>query len=90
LPAWVLAQAGVSSVIIGARRLSQLDDNVRAVDVNLTADELARLDELTKPKLGFPHNMLEMAPGILNGGTTVNGVSAPTSEYVMPKGVQPY
>ncbi|MGB8206998.1 MAG: aldo/keto reductase, partial [Mycobacterium sp.] len=84
------AQAGVSSVIIGARRLSQLDDNVRAVDVNLTADELARLDALTKPRFGFPHNMLEMAPGVLNGGTTVNGVSAPTSEYVMPKGVQPY
>jgi aryl-alcohol dehydrogenase-like predicted oxidoreductase len=88
--AWVHAQAGVSSVIIGARRLSQLDENVRAVDVNLTADELARLDALTKPKLGFPHNMLEMAPGILNGGTSVNGVSAPTSEYVMPEGVQPY
>jgi aryl-alcohol dehydrogenase-like predicted oxidoreductase len=88
--AWVRAQAGVSSVIIGARRLSQLEDNVRAVDVDLTADELARLDELTKPRFGFPHNMLEMAPGILNGGTTVNAVSAPTSEYVMPKGVQPY
>jgi diketogulonate reductase-like aldo/keto reductase len=88
--AWVRAQAGVASVIIGARRLSQLEDNVRAVDVNLTADELARLDALTKPRFGFPHNMLEMAPGILNGGTTVNGVSAPTSEYVMPKGAQPY
>src|ERR1700723_3879239 len=41
--AWVHAQSGVSSVIIGARRLSQLDDNIRAVDVNLTADELDRL-----------------------------------------------
>ena len=88
--AWVHAQAGVSSVIIGARRLSQLDDNIRAVDVNLTADELDRLEALTTPRFGFPNNMLEMAPGILNGGTTVNGVSAPTSEYVMPKGAQPY
>jgi hypothetical protein len=34
--------------------------------------------------------MLEMAPGIIHGGTTVNGVSAPTSEYVMPEGVRPY
>lgn len=34
--------------------------------------------------------MLEMAPGIINGGTTINGVSAPISEYVMPEGVQPY
>lgn len=88
--AWVRAQRAVSSVIIGARRLSQLEDNVRAADVNLSTDELARLDALTKPRLGFPHNMLELAPGIINGGTTINGVSAPISEYVMPEGVQPY
>ncbi|OBJ60545.1 aldo/keto reductase [Mycobacterium sp. 1423905.2] len=88
--AWVLAQPAVSSVIIGARRLSQLDDNVRAVDVELTSDELARLDALTEPTLGFPTNMLEMAAGMINGGTTVNGRYGPTSEYVMPEGGQPY
>jgi aryl-alcohol dehydrogenase-like predicted oxidoreductase len=88
--AWVHAQAAVSSIIIGARRLAQLDDNVRAVDVNLSADELTRLDPLTKPAFGFPHNMLEMAPGILNGGTTINGVSGAPSEYVMPAGGRPY
>jgi aryl-alcohol dehydrogenase-like predicted oxidoreductase len=88
--AWVHAQPAVSSVIIGARRLSQLDDNIRAVDVNLTAAELARLNELTQPTFGFPHNMVAMAPAILNGGTTVNGVAAPVSEYVMPEGARPY
>ncbi len=88
--AWVRAQRAVSSVIIGARRLSQLEDNVRAVDVNLNADELTRLDTLTQPRLGSPHNMLEMAPGITNGGTSINGAWAPVSEYVMPEGVQPY
>jgi aryl-alcohol dehydrogenase-like predicted oxidoreductase len=88
--AWVHAQPGVSSVIIGARRIPQLDDNLRAVDVELTRDELARLDALTRPRFGFPHNMLDMAPGILNGGATVNGVAAPTSEFVMPEGVKPY
>jgi len=31
-----------------------------------------------------------MAPGITNGGTTVNGVTAPTSGYVMSRGDQPY
>ncbi|WIM86195.1 aldo/keto reductase [Candidatus Mycobacterium wuenschmannii] len=89
--AWVHEQPGVSSVIIGARRLSQLDDNIEAVDVHLTAEELERLNTLTKPKFGFPNNMLEMAPGILNGGATVNGVTAQPSEYVLiPEGVQPY
>ena len=88
--AWVRAQPAVSFVIIGARRLSQLDDNVRAVDVEFSAGELARLDTLTAPSFVFPHNMLAMAPGIINGGTTINGVGAPTSEYVMPEGGQPY
>src|ERR1700748_291328 len=55
--AWVHAQSGVSSVIIGARRLSQLDENIRAVDVNLTADELDRLHAAPKTRLGIPqHN----------------------------------
>jgi diketogulonate reductase-like aldo/keto reductase len=88
--AWVGAQPAVSSVIIGARRLSQLEDNIRAIDVHLTADELARLNALTRPTLGFPHNMLTMASGITNGGTTINGASGPISEYVMPEGGQPY
>jgi hypothetical protein len=34
--------------------------------------------------------MLEMAPGMINGGTTINGASGPISEYVMPAGAQPY
>jgi aryl-alcohol dehydrogenase-like predicted oxidoreductase len=88
--AWVQAQPAVTSIIIGARKLSQLEDNVRAVDVNLSAEELDRLDALTKPALVFPHNMLQMAPGMINGGATVNGVSAPPSEYVMPEGGRPY
>jgi aryl-alcohol dehydrogenase-like predicted oxidoreductase len=88
--AWVHAHPAVTSIIIGARRLSQLDDNVGAVDVNLTAEELARLSALTEPTFGFPQNVLTMAPGVINGGTTVNGVSAPIPDYVMPDGNQPY
>jgi aryl-alcohol dehydrogenase-like predicted oxidoreductase len=88
--AWVHAQPAVASIIIGARRLAQLEDNVRAVDVSLSADELSGLDAITKPTFGFPHNMLAMAPGIINGGTSINGVPGATSEYVMPEGGQPY
>jgi aryl-alcohol dehydrogenase-like predicted oxidoreductase len=88
--AWVHAQPAVASIIIGARRLSQLDDNVGAVDVHLTADELARLDALTRPTLGFPHAVMTNFQSAINNGTTVNGVSAPVSEYVIPEGVQPY
>jgi len=88
--AWLHTQPAVTSIIIGARRLSQFEDNVRALDVNLTAEELARLSAITEPNFGFPQSMLTMTPGITNGGTTINGVSAPISDYVMPKGDQPY
>ena len=37
--AWLHAQPAVTSIIIGARRLSQFEDNVRALDVNLTTEE---------------------------------------------------
>jgi aryl-alcohol dehydrogenase-like predicted oxidoreductase len=88
--AWVQAQPGVTSTIIGARRLAQLDDNLKALDVKLSAEELSRLDALTKPTFGFPQNMQPWFPGIHNGGTTVNGVYAPPSGFVMEKGDQPY
>src|ERR1700674_1546225 len=70
--AWVQAHPGVSSTIIGARRLAQLEDNVQAIDVRLTADERDRLDALTKPTFGFPQNLQPRFPAIHNGGTTVN------------------
>ena len=88
--AWVQARPGVTSTILGARTLAQLDDNVAALEVKLTAEEVVRLNAITEPTFGFPQSMLTMAPGITNGGTTVNGVSGPISDYVMPKGNQPY
>ncbi len=88
--AWVQAQPGVSSIIIGARRLAQLEDNLQAIDVRLTAGELDRLNALTKPTFGFPQNMQPMFPAIHNGGTTVNGLYAPTTGFGIEKGDQPY
>src|ERR1700704_5531856 len=88
--AWVQTQPGVSSTIVGARRLAQLEDNVQAIDVRLTAGELDRLNALTKPTFGFPQNMQPMFPAIHNGGTTVNGLYAPTTGFGIEEGDQPY
>src|SRR6202171_534836 len=87
---WVQAQPGVSSTIIGARRLTQLEDNVGSIDVRLTPEELDRLDALTKPTFGFPQNMQPIFPAIHNGGTSVNGVSGAHSVFVMEKSATPY
>jgi aryl-alcohol dehydrogenase-like predicted oxidoreductase len=83
--AWVQAQPGVSSTIIGARRLAQLEDNVKALEVKLTAAELARLDALTKPTFGFPQSMAPIFPALHNGGTSVNGVAAPLTPFGVSK-----
>jgi len=88
--AWVRLQPGVTSTIIGARRLAQLEDNVQSLDVQLTAGELVRLDELTKPTFGFPQSMEPLYASIHTGGTTVNGVYAPRTPYGVGLGEQPY
>jgi aryl-alcohol dehydrogenase-like predicted oxidoreductase len=75
--AWVMARAGVASTIIGARTMAQLEDNLGAADVTLGAKEMERLDVLTKPALNFPADFLANAPAFYQGGTTVNGRSAP-------------
>jgi aryl-alcohol dehydrogenase-like predicted oxidoreductase len=88
--AWLHQQPGVTSTIIGARRMEQLEDNVMALDLVLTAEELAHLDEKTKPTLGFPANMQPMFPAIHNGGTRVNGIYAEPSSFVILRGEKPY
>lgn len=52
--AWVLANEAVTSVIIGARNLKQLDDNIGAVDVELTDEDLDALDEVSSIPLAYP------------------------------------
>ena len=56
--AWLLAKPVVTSVIIGAKRLDQLKDNVAAVDLKLTADELKQLDEVSALPPEYPGWML--------------------------------
>jgi aryl-alcohol dehydrogenase-like predicted oxidoreductase len=53
--AWLLERPAVTSVIIGARTTEQLLDNLGAADLSLTADELARLDQVSRPPLLYPY-----------------------------------
>ncbi len=58
--AWLLAKKAVSSVIVGASKPHQLDDNLAAADLCLMADEIAALDEQTKPAEIYPNWFSEM------------------------------
>ena len=56
--AWLLAQPGVTSPVLGARTCRQLEDNLGALDVDLSADHLERLERVSSIELGFPHDFL--------------------------------
>jgi len=73
--AWLQARPGVTSSIIGARTLEQLEDNVAALDLHLTSEQIKKLDELSHVKLNFPHDFLQRSGSFRSGGTTINGES---------------
>jgi aryl-alcohol dehydrogenase-like predicted oxidoreductase len=58
--AWLLHQPAVSSVIIGATKLHQLQDNLKSIDVSFTADELKRLDDVSQLSKEYPAIVLEV------------------------------
>lgn len=57
--AWLLHQKVVTSVIVGAKRVEQLTDNIAATKVELSTQDLAALDAVTKIPAEYPGWMLE-------------------------------
>lgn len=57
--AWLLHQNAVTSVIVGAKRVDQLQDNIRAAQVRFSDDERAALDEVSRLPAEYPGWMLE-------------------------------
>jgi aryl-alcohol dehydrogenase-like predicted oxidoreductase len=82
--AWVQSRPGVTSTIIGARTVEQLDQNLGALDVKLSPEQRARLDKVSEPTLNFPARMGASAGSFMYGGITVNGDSAPYSPFMPP------
>jgi aryl-alcohol dehydrogenase-like predicted oxidoreductase len=61
--AWLLHQKAVMSVIVGAKSVAQLDDNLAASDIVLSADELATLDKASALTREYPQWMLDRQHG---------------------------
>lgn len=57
--AWLLHQKAVSSIIIGAKRTDQLEDNLKAVDVTLSQEELQTLNIVSQTPATYPGWMIE-------------------------------
>lgn len=65
---WLLAKPVVTSVIIGAKRVDQLEDNLGAVDARLSEDDIARLDQVSALSSEYPGWMIERQSSYRSGG----------------------
>jgi len=72
--AWTLLNPAVTSPLIGARTLEQLEDNLGALEVRFDDDQRARLDAISAVDLGFPHAMMQlpMVQQVIFGGAQVS------------------
>ena len=61
--AWLLYQPSVSTVIIGANKPEQLEDNLQSIDIRFTTEELQQLDAVSKLPSEYPAWMLEFTGG---------------------------
>jgi aryl-alcohol dehydrogenase-like predicted oxidoreductase len=77
--AWVRQKPFVTSTIIGAKTLEQLNDNLEAVSLTLSAEEIVKLDEISADRPQYPHWMIKR-----NNATRV-----PTGEPVKVGGPPP-
>jgi aryl-alcohol dehydrogenase-like predicted oxidoreductase len=76
--AWVRSRPAVASTLIGARTLEQLRANLASLEITLTAEQLAALDEPSTPSLDFPAAITaRLGPMLGFGGATVDGVELP-------------
>jgi aryl-alcohol dehydrogenase-like predicted oxidoreductase len=53
--AWLLGRPGITTVVVGARTDEQLADNLKAAELTLTAQEIDRLEEVSRPTLVYPY-----------------------------------
>ena len=58
--AWLLHQPAVTSLLIGATKMSQVQDNLKAVDVSLSENELQKLNEVSKLNAEYPQSVVEI------------------------------
>jgi aryl-alcohol dehydrogenase-like predicted oxidoreductase len=72
--AWVVQRPGITSTLIGATRVAQLDDNLRALEVRFTDAQRARLDAVSALEAAHPYAFFEpFLQGLVNGNVPVEG-----------------
>ena len=74
---WLLQQPGGTIPIVGARKLSHVEDNLQAVDFTLTPEQIERLNKATSFDPPFPHNFLtsQLIDSVVDGETEIEEVA---------------
>src|SRR6202011_2868921 len=73
--AWLLSKSAVTSVLLGASKLEQLENNLGSLNTHLSPDQIKRLDDISRIAMGYPHEHLAN-PTIqqqISGGVEVCG-----------------
>lgn len=82
--AWLRSRPAVSSIIIGARTMDQLEENLASLGVDLPADDITALNDLTQPQFSYPIRVLPYARTYAYGGLTINSESFPNESPYGP------
>lgn len=83
--AWVHGRAGITSTLVGARRMDQLEGNLQALELTLEDAHRAALDEVSTPRLNFPaDNNKRLSRMMQFAGATVDGVPSVVSPLLRP------
>jgi len=88
--AWVRARAGVSSTLLGARTVAHLEANIKALDIELSADDITQLDQLSAPPMTFIAKLAGLADVVIHHSTTVNGQTRAAWWGALASGAAPY
>ena len=70
---WMVKHRGVTSTVIGARKLSQLEDNLKALEFDLSVEQVNQLNEASTPELMSPYSYhTQEMQAFIHTGTTIN------------------
>ena len=56
--AWLLAKPETTTILVGARSVQQLEDNLRATEVKLSAEDIKELDDASTPSWEYPYDFI--------------------------------
>lgn len=57
---WLIQRDGVTSTIIGAKTMEQFNQNMQAIDINLSDEQMAQLTKASDTPLPYPYNIIKM------------------------------